>query len=121
MSLDEPATEPTAFSDVPQTYKRHIFLCHQQRPPQHPKGSCMNSGAKPLWERLMTKLDAYGDPEIGRTATGCLGFCSAGPIMVVYPEGVWYAPRTPEDIDEIFQTHLLDGALVERLAIVPRL
>ncbi|OYX86055.1 MAG: ferredoxin, partial [Azorhizobium sp. 35-67-5] len=40
--------------------------------------------------------------------------------MVVYPEGVWYQPRTPEDIDEIVATHLVGGTLVERLVVVPR-
>jgi (2Fe-2S) ferredoxin len=39
--------------------------------------------------------------------------------MVVYPEGVWYVPRTEEDIDEIIQSHFVDGAPVERLIIVP--
>lgn len=121
MPLDEPETEPTAtFDDVPKTYKRHLFLCHQQRPPQHPKGSCVGSGAQPLWEHLTNRLEAHGDPQIGRTVTGCLGFCSAGPIMVIYPEAIWYAPRTKEDVDEIFETHVVGGNLVERLVIVPR-
>jgi (2Fe-2S) ferredoxin len=42
-------------------------------------------------------------------------------MMVVYPEGVWYRPTSPEDIDEIVDLHLKQGKLVERLAIVPRL
>jgi len=41
--------------------------------------------------------------------------------MVVYPEGVWYAPRTESDMDEIFQSHFLEGKPVERLIIVPQL
>jgi (2Fe-2S) ferredoxin len=51
-------------------------------------------------------------------ATGCLGFCSAGPLMVVYPEGIWYQPKTPDDIDEIFESHLRGGRPVERLIVV---
>ena len=52
------------------------------------------------------------------TPTGCLGFCSAGPLMVVYPEGVWYQPKTPEDIDEIVQSHFVEGKPVARLIVV---
>jgi (2Fe-2S) ferredoxin len=41
--------------------------------------------------------------------------------MVVYPQGIWYAPRSEADIDEIVQSHFVDGAPVERLIIVPSL
>jgi (2Fe-2S) ferredoxin len=53
-------------------------------------------------------------------ASGCLSFCRAGPLMVVYPEGIWYHPETPEDIDEIIQSHFVEGNPVERLIIVPQ-
>ena len=107
--------------DLPQVFKYHAFACFQQRPPGHPRGSCMGSGAKPLWDRLMAKLNATPMPEVSIVATGCLGFCRAGPLMVVYPQGVWYTPRTEADIDEIIQSHFVDGNIVERLAIVPSL
>jgi len=107
-----------SFADAPQLYKRHVFACYTQRPPGHPRGSCGAQGAQPLWDRLGKKLEAERMPEIGFTAAGCLSFCRAGPLMVVYPEGVWYAPKTNEDIDEIVETHLKGGQLVERLAVV---
>jgi (2Fe-2S) ferredoxin len=113
-------TEALSLSDVPQVYRRHVFACFQQRPPGHPRGSCANSGSKPLWDRLGQKIEATGQRDIAMTASGCLSFCSAGPLMVVYPEGVWYAPKSVEDVDEIVETHLVGGALVERLIIVPR-
>lgn len=109
--------ETEAF-DIPQVYKRHAFACFTQRPPGHPRGSCMASGAQPLWDRLSRTLEAEGLGEVGFTASGCLGFCKAGPLMVVYPEGVWYRPTTPEDIDEIVQSHFKHGRIVERLAVV---
>jgi (2Fe-2S) ferredoxin len=111
----------SAFAEVPQLYKRHVFACSTQRPAGHPRGSCGQQGAQPLWERLSRRLEAERLGEIGFTAAGCLGFCRAGPLMVVYPEGVWYAPKTAEDIDEIVETHLKGGELVERLVIVPKL
>ena len=67
------------------------------------------------WAR---KLEAEGLSDIGFTAAGCLGFCSAGPLMVVYPEGIWYRPTTPEDIDEIVESHFKQGKLVERLVMI---
>jgi (2Fe-2S) ferredoxin len=110
---------PEELPDLPQVFKYHLFCCFQQRPPGHPRGSCAAAGSKPLWDRLAARID--GKPEISLVATGCLGFCRAGPLMVVYPQGVWYAPRTPEDIDEIVSSHFLGGKLVERLVIVPQL
>lgn len=107
--------------DIPQVFKVHAFTCFQQRPPGHPRGSCAEAGAKPLWERLGAKLEGLGNPEITMTATGCLGFCRAGPLMVVYPDGVWYQPKTVDDIDEIVQSHFVEGNPVERLIIIPKL
>jgi (2Fe-2S) ferredoxin len=104
--------------ELPQVYKRHVFACHTQRPPTHPRGSCGAAGALPLWDRLGKLVEAGGGGEIGFTAAGCMGFCAAGPLMVVYPEGVWYRPTTPEDVDEIFNTHLKGGKLVERLVMI---
>ena len=53
-----------------------------------------------------------------RSKANCLRVCINGPIAVVYPEGVWYRPQTPEDIDEIFESHMVNGKLVERLVMV---
>lgn len=105
--------------ELPQLYKRHIFACHTQRPPQHPRGSCGAAGAQPLWDRLGRKIDEAGlGANVGFTASGCLGFCSAGPLMVIYPEGVWYKPQSEADIDLIVDTHLQQDRLVDDLVIV---
>jgi (2Fe-2S) ferredoxin len=63
-------------------------------------------------------LQGRGLTRVGMAATGCLGFCNAGPLMVVYPEGIWYQPRSAEDIDEIVQSHFVEGRPVERLIVV---
>lgn len=101
-------------------FKYHAFVCGQNRPPGHPRGSCSERGAQPLLDRLFTRAQAEMRPDLGITMTGCLGFCGYGPLMVVYPEGVWYSPKTPEDIDEIFQSHFIDGKPVERLVVEPQ-
>ena len=104
--------------ELPQVYRHHVFACHTQRPPGHPRGSCVGVGAQPLWERMSKALEKEKLSEIGFTASGCLGFCKAGPLMVVYPEGVWYRPTTPEDIDEIVESHFKEGTRVDRLVMV---
>lgn len=106
--------------DIPQVFTIHAFMCFQERPPGHPRGSCGQAGGKPLWERLMSRVERLGKPEIALTATGCLGFCAAGPLMVVYPEGIWYRPRSVDDVDEIVQSHFIEARPVERLIVVPR-
>ena len=51
------------------------------------------------------------------TRTRCLDVCKAGPIAIVYPEGVWYGGVTVDDVDEIFNEHVLNGRPVERLRL----
>lgn len=104
--------------EVPQVYKRHAFACFTQRPPNHPRGSCAAAGAQSLWDRLSKAIEAQKLTDVGFTASGCLGFCKAGPLMVVYPEGIWYRPTTPEDVDEIVDSHFKQGKRVDRLVMV---
>jgi (2Fe-2S) ferredoxin len=104
--------------ELPVIFRYHAFCCFQQRPAGHPKGSCGAAGGGELWERLGSAIQSRQLTRTTMTATGCLGFCNAGPLMVVYPEGVWYQPRTREDIDEIVQSHFVEGRPVERLIVV---
>lgn len=106
--------------ELPVVFPYHVFCCSQQRPPGHPRGSCSEKRGGLLWEHLGVAIQLRQLTSVSMVATGCLGFCSAGPLMVVYPQGVWYQPKTVEDIDEIVESHFIEGRLVERLAIVPR-
>ena len=108
----------SAEAELPVVFPYHVFCCFQQRPAGHPRGSCAVQGAAPLWQRLSAKLQGKPIASVSMVGTGCLGFCSAGPLMVVYPQGVWYAPKTEEDIDEIIASHLEGGQIVDRLAMI---
>jgi (2Fe-2S) ferredoxin len=55
--------------------------------------------------------------EVFVTNTGCFGICEKGPIVVVYPDNVWYSAVTPEDVTEIIEGHIEGGKAVERLAL----
>jgi len=68
---------------------------------------------------MREQAKALGIENIRVNASGCLDRCELGPNMVIYPEGVWYHYESQEDVDEILQTHLLEGGRVERLMLQP--
>ena len=99
-------------------FERHVFLCENRRPDGHPRGCCASRGGAELKEALKAELRARGLQErIRANSAGCLDACEAGPVMVVYPEGVWYGGVTPADIPEIVERHLVGGQPVERLVL----
>lgn len=100
--------------------EKHVFVCTNQRPPGHPKGSCTDRGAPDLlmaFGRLMEEREAFGRIKISRSS--CLGPCELGPIVLVYPEGVMYVGVQAADVVEIFDHHLLGDKPVERLLAPP--
>ena len=99
---------------------RHVFVCSQQRPPGHPRGSCAANGAAPLLQAFWAELQrrqAY--EQVAVTYSGCLGPCDGGPNVLVYPEGVLYQGVKVEDVGELFDRHLLGGEVVDRLVAPP--
>lgn len=104
------------------SHKYHAFVCVQSRPPGHPRGCCTSKGGgQPLFDRLVGLINEKQLWERGVSVaqSSCLGFCKIGPVMVVYPENVWYQPRNTADIDEIVDSHFGEGRVVERLRIHP--
>jgi|SRR3989339_185677 len=98
----------------------HFFVCTNQRPPGHPKGSCGGLGAGQVYERffqLLEEKNLWGKMKV--TATGCMGPCMAGSIAVCYPEGIWYQALKPQDVDEIVESHVLGGQPLARLQMDP--
>ena len=100
-------------------YTRHVFCCTNVRPPDDPRGCCDARGGTMLRNYLKTKVKKMEIKNIRINASGCLDRCELGPTIVVYPEGVWYRCETREDIDELLQTHLVEGGRVERLMLQP--
>src|SRR5690554_1191376 len=89
-------------------YRSHVLICTGT--------GCVSSGAKDVKHQLEDELSDHGLlNEIKIVETGCHGFCEKGPIMLVYPEGVFYCQLKPEDVKEIVEEHLLKGRVVEHL------
>jgi (2Fe-2S) ferredoxin/predicted O-methyltransferase YrrM len=95
-------------------FRFHVFICTQQKPEGVP--SCPASGSFALLDGLDREIQARGlGRDVQLTTCGCMGLCDEGPMMVVYPAGVWYRRVQPADIPEIVGKHLLDGKPVDRL------
>lgn len=100
-------------------YRAHVFACTNIRPEGHPRGSCARLGSEKLRNYMKARAKELKIDGVRINNSGCLDRCELGPVIVVYPEGVWYAVRSTDDIDEILQTHLIDGARVDRLMLSP--
>jgi (2Fe-2S) ferredoxin len=90
------------------TVRTHILVCTG--------GGCIASGALELSSTLRDCLKARDlDREARVVETGCLGPCAAGPVAVIYPDGVFYEKIKAEDAAEVVEQHILKGRVVERL------
>ena len=98
--------------------QRHVFVCINERPADHPRGSCKARGGVDVRDRLKSELTKRGLSKVIRANNaGCLDQCELGVTLVVYPEQVWYGHVTPEDVAEIIETHLIGGEVVTRLLL----
>jgi len=107
-------------SSVMAYYQRHIFFCLNERAPDADRPCCAAAGAVELQEYAKSRAKALGlsgEGKIRVNKAGCLDRCELGPVAVVYPDGVWYRYFDREDIDEIIESHLVQGKPVERLRI----
>jgi len=98
--------------------KRHIFVCTSSRTNGEPKGFCH---AKAGVEIVQNFLEEIRDRDLGGEVfvsnTGCFSLCEKGPIVVVYPDNVWYGSVTPDDVEEIMDEHIEGGNVLKRLEL----
>ena len=106
-------------ADSPLFYRQHVFCCTNTRPPGHPRGCCSAKGSEKLRNYMKVRAKELQLEKVRINAAGCLDRCELGPTMVIYPEGVWYRYSTTADVDEILETHLVQGGRVERLMLTP--
>ena len=80
----------------------------------------MNKGAEAAFDHMkarVKKLGLNGEGKVRINRSGCLDRCELGPLMVVYPQAVWYTFVDNDDIDEIIESHLVNGKVVDRLVV----
>jgi len=95
-------------------FRHHIFVCTQQKP--EGVTSCPANRSFRILQKVEQEIIAHGlDDDVQLGTCGCLGLCDDGPILIVYPDGIWYRRVQPEDVREIVTAHLRDGNPVERL------
>jgi (2Fe-2S) ferredoxin len=99
-------------------YQRHVFFCCNQRAAG--EACCNNHAAQQMRDyakQRVKELGIAGKGQVRVNQAGCLDRCEEGPVLVIYPEEVWYTYVDQEDVDEIIDQHLLRGRIVERLRI----
>ncbi|PKM10194.1 MAG: 2Fe-2S ferredoxin [Gammaproteobacteria bacterium HGW-Gammaproteobacteria-3] len=99
-------------------YQHHVFFCAHQR---DDKAACCadhNADAMREYAKERIKNLAMNKPGQCRiNSAGCMDRCGMGPVLAVYPEGVWYTYKNRADVDEIIEEHLQNGRIVDRLTI----
>jgi (2Fe-2S) ferredoxin len=118
-------------------FQTHVFCCTNRRADGDKKGCCATKGGEQLRNYMKKRAKEMGlgaaavasGPQSALNAeqlphkrvringAGCLDRCEWGPVIVIYPEGVWYSPKNESDIDEILRVHVQQGKRVERLML----
>lgn len=99
-------------------FQHHVFFCLNER--AAPEDCCARhdaAGLQAYAKERVKQLGLAGAGGVRINKAGCLDRCAHGPCMVVYPEGVWYTYVDRQDIDEIIDSHLTRGKVVERLLL----
>ncbi len=99
-------------------YQQHVFFCTNQR--TDGRKCCEQAGASQLRAYAKAKIKSLGLSGKGQVrinTAGCLDRCGQGPVIVVYPDEIWYRYQSEADIDEIVEQHLVNNQPVKRLML----
>jgi (2Fe-2S) ferredoxin len=103
----------------PETYyKHHVFFCLNER--SNSEACCAKHQAQEAFEHCKQKVKSHGLNGVGGVRVnkaGCLDRCAGAPVLVVYPEAIWYTYVDLSDIDEIITSHLQNNQIVTRLLL----
>lgn len=100
-------------------YKHHIFFCLNHRESGEQSCGHQAQGGFDHCKQKVKAAQLAGPGGVRVNKAGCLDRCAGGPVAVVYPDETWYTFVDNEDIDEIVESHLKNGVVVERLLLPP--
>jgi len=93
-------------------FKHHIFICTQSKPPMVP--SCGGTGSAEILDLFRKEVFNAGlENEVMVSSSGCIGLCTRGANVIVYPSGKWYTAVKAEEVKKIVDEHIKTGAIVE--------
>ncbi len=118
MSGDKTDPAGDGAGDPPAYYRCHVFCCTKKRADLE-RGCCFDGGGLRLQKHMKNTAKEMGLAGIRINDSGCLDRCELGPVLVIYPEGVWYRVDNEADVEEILSTHVRDGGRVTRLLLAP--
>lgn len=99
-------------------FQHHVFICTNERDESASRPNCFSKGSKKIKAAFKDAIKAAGLKHLVRAnEAGCLDQCEHGPVVVVYPEAVWYGFVQLKDVNEIVTEHLVGGRPVERLRL----
>ena len=99
-------------------YSKHVFICTNQREDGRP--CCQDHDTRTLFKHMKEQARAdglLGPKGVRINKSGCLGRCAQGPVLVIYPDNVWYQFKESTDLDEILEKQVKKGEVVDRLLI----
>jgi (2Fe-2S) ferredoxin len=100
------------------SFTHHIFVCGNDREPGHSRGSCGGQRANALRDAFKKAIKAAGvGARVRANSAGCLDQCEHGPVVVVYPQNIWYGHVGTEDAARIVERTVIAGEIVEDLKL----
>ena len=98
--------------------KYHILVCTSSRVNGTQKGFCHTKASVGIVNTFMEEIEDRGlGGEVMVSNTGCLSLCEKGPVVVIYPDNIWYGGVTLDDVEEIMNEHIEGGNVLKRLEL----
>tara|TARA_Y100001970_G_C14208275_1_gene845366 strand:+ start:1118 stop:1477 length:360 start_codon:yes stop_codon:yes gene_type:complete len=97
-------------------YNKHIFICTNERSKDSPRGDCLRCGGMDIRTKFVQLINQHGlKGKVRANKSGCLDVCELGAAVVIYPDNIWYTRVEVQDVDEIFETSIINNRVVDRL------